>query len=176
MYITSYGISLPCPTGSRIYGDVPSQFIGSKSHDGGELLVNGKPMGPDFPHRKREQYLGYVPSSSSDEWKQQEVWEKKENKQRDTSHSKIPDSLAKNKYHNSQTRAYSSNTCIRINFSIKKKEFVSIFKNLHVCVHQNIFVLFQCLYLFLLHHDNGYNHQIHAVQGRTQQLNSELNN
>ena len=61
MYITSYGISLPCPTGSRIYGDVPSQFTGSKSHDGGELLVNGKPMGPDFPHRKREQYLGYVP-------------------------------------------------------------------------------------------------------------------
>ena len=61
MYITSYGISLPCPSGRRIYGDVPSQFTGSKPHDGGELLVNGKPMGPDFPHRKREQYLGYVP-------------------------------------------------------------------------------------------------------------------
>ena len=46
--------------------------------------------------------------------------------------------------------------------------------NVHVCVHQNVFMLFQYLYLFLLHHDNGYNHQIHAVQlqGRTQQLNS----
>ena len=55
MYITLCGISLPCPSGSRIYGDVPSQFTGSKTHDGGELLVNGKLMGSDFPHRKREQ-------------------------------------------------------------------------------------------------------------------------
>ena len=47
-----------------------------------------------------------------------------------------------------------------------------MFMNVHVCVHQNIFALFQCLYLFLLYHDNGHNHQVHVVQGRTQQLNS----
>ena len=64
MFITSYG---PLLNPSWIVGGILSHFIGNKKENGWEMLVNGKPMVPNFPHWKGEQVWSVLFTPSA-EW------------------------------------------------------------------------------------------------------------